>query len=180
MNSNRKIGIIVGILFLVALFTNLVAEGIRTNESLMLLIIMLDLFSAIGVIGIGIFMYSILKKYQKLALSYTVLRILEGIIFFMMIIFLFFSINFSINFNSIYVYVFVLGGLIFYSLLYRLKLIPNWLSIWGIVAMMMLLIANMLGLLGGGSTLMILLASPIALQEFVLAIFLIVKGFRIN
>jgi len=80
--------------------------------------------------------------------------------------------------NSIYVYIFVLGGLIFYSLLYRLKLVPNWLSIWGIIAMIMLLTANMFGLLGGESTLMILLASPIALQEFVMAIWLIVKGFR--
>jgi len=178
MNKKRKISIIVGVLFLVALFANLVAEGIRADESLMYSVIILDLFSAIGVIGIGIFMYPMLRKYQKLAFSYAVLRILEGIIFFMMIMFLFFAINFSIDFNSIYVYVFVLGGLIFYSLLYRLKLIPNWLSICGVVAMIMLLIANIFGLLGEGSALMILLAFPIALQEFVLAIWLIAKGFR--
>ena len=97
MKQKRKTAVIVGVLFLVALFANLVAEGIRGDGSLMFLIIILDLLSAIGVIGIGIFMYQVLKKYKKLALSYAILRIFEGIIFFMMIIYLYFAINASIN-----------------------------------------------------------------------------------
>ena len=179
MNKNRKTAIVVGILFLIALFTNLIAENIRGDNSLILHIIVLDLLSAIGVIGIGIFMYPILKQLnKKLALTYAFLRILEGILFFIMIISLLLTIDSFVNLNSIYVYIFVLCGLIFYSSLYKLKLIPNYLSIWGIIAIIMLLIANVLGLLSGDSTLMILLASPIALNEFVLAIWLIIKGFN--
>jgi hypothetical protein len=70
--------------------------------------------------------------------------------------------------------VFSLGALMIYSLFYRSRLIPRWLSVWGLVGAALYLAAPLL--LMFGSDLGILMA-PLALQEMVLALWLIVKGF---
>jgi hypothetical protein len=77
--------------------------------------------------------------------------------------------------------VFPLGALMFYYLLYQSKLIPRWLSGWGFIGATMLLAVGLLGMFGlvtEFSVLGILLALPIALNEMVLAVWLIVKGFN--
>jgi uncharacterized protein DUF4386 len=75
---------------------------------------------------------------------------------------------------------FCLGALMYYYVFYRSKLVPQWLSVWGLIAVMLLLSAVLLTLFDGEpfsiSGNLILLALPIALQEMVLAIWLIVKG----
>ena len=70
--------------------------------------------------------------------------------------------------------VFGLGALMFYYLLYRSKLIPGWLSAWGFLGAALVLAFGLLGLFGN---ILIYLALPIAVQEMVLAVWLIVKGF---
>jgi hypothetical protein len=75
---------------------------------------------------------------------------------------------------------FSLGGLLFYALLYRSKLVPRWLSAWGLGAILLNLAAGLLAMFGvidllsGTST---VLQLPIFLQETVLAVWLIVRGF---
>jgi hypothetical protein len=71
--------------------------------------------------------------------------------------------------------VFSLGALMFYYLLSQAKLIPRWLSGWGIVAAILYLTT---GLIAVFSTHMVILLMPMALQEMVMAIWLIVKGFN--
>ena len=75
--------------------------------------------------------------------------------------------------------VFAIGALMLYYLLFRSRLVPRWLSLWGLFAAPLFLIAS-LSLLWTGdpnSALANLLFVPLALQEMVLAAWLIVKGF---
>jgi hypothetical protein len=71
--------------------------------------------------------------------------------------------------------VFSIGALMVYYLFYQSALIPRWLSIWGIIGGLLYLSVPLLGKFG--SALDILMA-PLAIQEMVLAVWLIVKGFN--
>jgi hypothetical protein len=69
---------------------------------------------------------------------------------------------------------FVLGALMFYALLYQSRLVPRWLSIWGLVGAVLYIgapLGDMFGLSIG------VLMGPLALQEMVMAVWLIAKGF---
>jgi len=77
--------------------------------------------------------------------------------------------------------VFPLGALIFYCLLYQSKLIPRWISGWGLIAAILWLATTFLdlfGIISAWSTVQVVLALPIGLQEMVMAVWLIVKGFN--
>ena len=77
--------------------------------------------------------------------------------------------------------IFCLGALIFYYLLYQTNLIPRWLSGWGLIAIIPYFAAGLLvlfGFFGPLSTGEIVLEFPLALQEMVMAVWLIVKGFN--
>ena len=77
------------------------------------------------------------------------------------------------------VFAFSLGAFMYYYLFFQSRLIPRWLSGWGIAATVLMLAACLLALFSGsyvtGYALLIL---PIAVQEMVLAVWLIVKGFN--
>jgi hypothetical protein len=77
---------------------------------------------------------------------------------------------------------FCIGGAMYYAVFYRTRLIPRWLSVWGMIALVMLFSAVMITLFDGApysvSGNLVFLAFPIALQEMVLAVWLIVKGFN--
>ena len=75
---------------------------------------------------------------------------------------------------------FGLGALMYYYVLYRARLIPRWLSGWGLVAIGLALFATLYAgfTQNFGFTMVNNVSSiPIALQELVLAVWLIVKGF---
>lgn len=76
--------------------------------------------------------------------------------------------------------VFSLGALMFYSVLFRARLVPRWLSGWGLVAALIWLVTGgltMAGVVQPRSTAQIVPALPIAIHEIVLAGWLITKGF---
>lgn len=76
---------------------------------------------------------------------------------------------------------FAVGGLLYYLVFYRSKLIPTWLSAWGIGGVVLLIVAAVLiifGVIGPLSAGQVALAVPIGVQEIVLAVWLIVKGFN--
>ena len=86
---------------------------------------------------------------------------------------------------SIYLVVFCLGALLFYFVLYKSKLIPRFISAWGFLAAALLLTGSVLILLEvftGISQLglELIFVLPIAVNEMVLAIWLIVKGFNLS
>jgi len=68
-----------------------------------------------------------------------------------------------------------LGVLILNYALYQSELVPRWLSVWGLVGGALILAMGLLRLFGYP---VIFLAIPIILNELVLAIWLIVKGFN--
>ncbi len=77
------------------------------------------------------------------------------------------------------VFAFCLGAFMYYYLFFQSRLIPRWLSGFGIVAIILMLAACVLSLFSGNRiTSYIPLAFPIFLQEMVLAVWLIVKGFN--
>ena len=70
---------------------------------------------------------------------------------------------------------FVLGALMFYVLLYQSRLVPRWLSTWGLVGATLYFVpplGSMFGLSLG------VLMAPLAVQEMVMAVWLIAKGFN--
>jgi hypothetical protein len=82
---------------------------------------------------------------------------------------------------AIYVVIFTVGALILYSALYRSRLVPRWISAWGFLAAVLLLIGSvliMLDVFAGASGVELVFSMPIAVNEMVLAVWLIVKGFN--
>ncbi len=76
--------------------------------------------------------------------------------------------------------VFPLGALMFYYVLYQARLIPRWISGWGLIAAVVWLAAGlfqMFALISAFSTIQVVLSLPIAVQEMVMAVWLIVRGF---
>jgi|SRR3990172_3927707 len=145
---------------------------------------------------------------EKIALGYVVFRLLEGVLHIVLAINSLSLISLSQDYinsggpdshyfqalsNSIhartewttllYIIVYTLGAFMFYYLLYKTKLIPRWLSGWGGVAVAVLLtgaLLHMFGMFGAVPLMKVmpLFAPPIGLQELVMSIWLIVKGFN--
>ena len=70
---------------------------------------------------------------------------------------------------------FAVGALMFSVLLYQSRLVPRWLSTWGLVGAVLYIVpalGSMFGLSLG------VLMGPLALQEMVMAVWLIAKGFN--
>ena len=83
--------------------------------------------------------------------------------------------------NPILVIVFGLGALMLYYMFYQSKLIPRWISVWGFVAIILHLATGFLiifRLQSPFSTINTVMNFPIFLQEMVMAVWLIVKGFN--
>jgi hypothetical protein len=157
---------------------------------------------------VPVMMFPILKKYNEaLALAYVVFRgAIETVMYIVLAISWLFLIPLSQEYvkagtpdasyfqtlgavllkghgliGPVQTIVFCLGALIFYYLLYQTQLIPRWLSGWGLIAIIPYLAAGLLvlfGFIGSLSTSEIVLEFPLALQEMVMAVWLIVKGFN--
>ncbi len=80
--------------------------------------------------------------------------------------------------------VFSIGGLMIYALFYQTRLVPRWLSGWGLIGGVLYFVANVVSMFGPlhiapsidlGIGLLLI---PTAIQEMVFAVWLIVKGFN--
>ena len=83
--------------------------------------------------------------------------------------------------NAVTAFVFCLGAAMFYVLLYRSRIAPRWISAWGLVAIPFYVAAYLLPLYGVfdvDTPAQVLLYTPLAVQEMVLAVWMIARGFR--
>ena len=89
----------------------------------------------------------------------------------------------SVEITSILTIVFIVGLLMFYSTLYQGRLVPRWLSLWGLIGAVPYLIAFMLqmyGVISDADTIFNIMIMPLALQEMALALWMIIKGFKFS
>ena len=158
--------------------------------------------------GIAIALYPVLRKYNEgLALGSVGFRLIEGVFYIVGVMGLLSLLTLSQEFvkagapDTSYfqtlgalilavrdsagfvfgVIAFCLGALMYYYVFYQSKLIPRWLSGWGLVGATLCMVAGVLvmfRLIIPVSTIHIVLNLPIAVQEMVLAVWLIVKGFN--
>jgi hypothetical protein len=83
--------------------------------------------------------------------------------------------------SSLTTIVFIFGALMFYVLLYRSKLVPRWISVWGLLSAIPYAAAGILvifGVTNSTSTVDSVLRLPLGVQEILLAVWLIAKGFN--
>jgi len=173
------------------------------NENLVIIGALLVLIDAVAVAGIAIVIYPVLKKHNEtLALGYVGARIVESVLFSVNVITILTLLILSQEFvkagasNASYYQIlgtvllaaghwayllglglaFALSALILNFVLYQSKLIPRWLSAWGLVGAA-LVFANYL-LESFSINPIEILFLPIAAQEMVFALWLIVKGFN--
>lgn len=179
MNKSRKQAILVGVLILTAY--SILGSNNSDQKALGML---LEVISGLAVIGIAVIMFPLLKTYGKrISLLYLVLKGVEGALMIIAgVLFVIHSTSLLELRDQIYLvhgYIFAIPALMFYYLLYQSKLIPRWLSVWGGIASILLILVNILELIGVIPGLEILYL-PIVLNEVVLAIWLITKGFNIS
>jgi hypothetical protein len=82
--------------------------------------------------------------------------------------------------GTVGVLAFCTGATLYYLIFYRSQLIPRWLSVWGLAGTVLCLTAGLLVLFQSIAVLsstQVVLSLPIGVQEMVLAVWLIVKGF---
>ena len=177
---------------------------VAANENTVIIAVLLELVNVVAVIGIGVGMFPVLKKQNEaLALSYVAFRIVEATLLVVAVVSPLLLIalsqaylateaaevsNFQ-TFGTLFITArahlsgllltlfFSLGAFILYYLLYRSKLVPRWLSIWGLIAVVLVLTWNLLETYGISFNVGIIFGLPIILNEIVLGIWLIVKGF---
>lgn len=71
------------------------------------------------------------------------------------------------------------GALVLYSLLYRSRIVPGWLSLWGLAGAALILVRGVIEIydVSLSGAVQAAFAAPIGINEMVLAVWLIVKGF---
>ena len=79
--------------------------------------------------------------------------------------------------------VFSIGGMMIYVLFYQTRLVPSWLSGWGFIGAILYFVAHVDGIFGAQQILSFdsglgFLMAPLAIQEMVFAVWMIVKGFN--
>lgn len=167
--------------------------------------VVVKVISAVTSAGIAISLYPVLRRHSEgLALGSVCLRAIEAVFYLVSVLGLLALLSLGKGYATagpglgaqmqvlvglirelrtwagfiLAVMAFCLGAGMYYWVLLRTRLVPSWLSVWGLLALGMLLAMVVLILLGGkaeGS--LLALAAPIALQEMVLALWLILKGF---
>ncbi len=182
-------------------------SSIFTSENQILIGSFLHVIAAFACAGIAIALYPVLRKYNEgLALGSVGFRIAEGILYVFGSIGILMLLPLSQEFikagmpsNSYFqtlansllsmrdwtgilaVITFGVGALMYYAIFYQTRLIPRWLSGWGLIAAVLCLISGILvmfNIIDFFTPVQIALNIPIGLQEIVLAVWLIAKGFN--
>ncbi len=182
---------------------------IAASKNLIVVGALLAFVAAAGSAGIAIALYPVLRKHNEgLALGSVGFRLIEAVFYIVGTLGLLSLLSLSQEYASAApqaastfqvlgtlisairnwagfvfgVFFFCLGAAMYYYVMYQSRLIPRWLSAWGLVGLALLFSMTLLIAFGertsGPSGMQVLLAIPLALQEMVLGVWLIVKGFN--
>jgi hypothetical protein len=178
--------------------------GVAANASQVTGGALFYLIAAFTSVGIAVSLYPVLKPWNAgLALGSVVFRTIEAVMYIVAVVGLLSLVTLSQNAATtgaadpamlqamcdllrsgrehatlVGVFAFSLGAFMYYYVFFVARLIPRWLAGWGSVASGLMLVACVLALVSDKSvTGYVPLILPIAVQEMVLAVWLLVKGF---
>jgi uncharacterized protein DUF4386 len=197
--------------FLTSISSSNYLVDVSANANQLLVGALLTFIAAIASASIAISLYPVLKKYNgSLALAAVGFRLIEGVLYVVGIVSMLGLLALSQEFvkagapssssaphfqtlgvilvaeyhwvNYVgAVLAFCLGALMYYIIFYQTKLVPRWLSGWGLGAVILTIASSLLVMfnaIGAFSTAQVVLNLPIAVQEMALAVWLIIKGFN--
>jgi len=179
--------------------------NISANEVKVIIAMLLDLVTGASVFGISVILFPILKKHsESIALWYLGLRLTEWVIALLSGMFLLtvlviskdyvhasiqetsflqtlseYFLNLRGSIRNLMLLCFCLSASMFYFLLFRSRLLPRFISVWGLIGVI-LLFAEILSSIFGSSLGGIMLMLPMGLNEIFLGVWLIVKGFNLS
>jgi len=181
--------------------------AISTNAGQMIVFTAIKFFMGLACAGIGLALYPVLKKFNEgLAIGAAGFRVIEGMtsvvgaLLYILLLALsqefvkagapaasYFQtadavINAGIGWlrDVAMLLTFGIGALMYYVVFYQYRLVPRWLSVWGLVAITLTILSTVLvmfNVISPFSTIQIIFQMPILPQELVLAVWLIAKGF---
>jgi hypothetical protein len=179
---------------------------ISASEGTMIIRAFLTFLMAISCAGIGLGLYPIMRKYSVgMAIGVVGFRLIESMIDILGGVSTIALLALSQEFvkagapdtayfqtigavikagddwvsNGVMLLSWSIGAVMYYSIFYRYRLVPRWLSGWGLVGITLTIITSvlvMLHIIPGFGTIQMVANLPIALQEMVFAIWLIAKG----
>jgi hypothetical protein len=165
---------------------------------------LLELIAAGTSAGIAISLYPVLKKWSgTLALGAVVFRAIEAVMYTLGAVSMLSLLKVAQQFTQAAgadrswlqaigdslvgvrqeailagVFAFAVGALMYYYVFFRSRLLPRWLSAWGIAGELLMLVACLSALFSRNPvTSYTVLILPIAAQEIVMAVWLIARGF---
>jgi hypothetical protein len=177
--------------------------NVSANSNKVIFAMLLDLVCGLSVFAISVILFPILKKFsESIALWYVGLRLNEWICAIISGVFLLTVLSISKEYvkagepehsylqtlgkyfldargitRTLMLLGFCFSASMFYYLLFKTKLLPRFISIWGLIGVVLLFIEIMSNIfdhsLGG-----IIIMLPMGLNEIFLGIWLIVKGFN--
>jgi len=180
--------------------------NISANESQIIIGTFLVFLMGVACAGIGLALYPIMKKYSTgLAIGVVGFRVAEGILEILGGVITIGLLALSQEFvkagapdaayfrtigaiikagdawlsNGAALLLWCIGALMYYTVFYQYRLVPRWLSGWGLAGITLTTITSvlvMLHIIPGFGTVQVVANLPIALQEMVFAVWLIAKG----
>ncbi|MHA2028776.1 MAG: DUF4386 domain-containing protein [Candidatus Kariarchaeaceae archaeon] len=221
MDSNRKIAMVVGILFIIGSVFPAISltildpilddseylTEISENENQVVLAVIFQVIMGVVLIAISIVMYPILRQHdEKLAIGYFIARTVEVVLLTINLIAILAVFSLSEDFANtegqnlseftvigdtllaIREWSWLLGVNIAFAIsalllnysFYKSKIIPRWISVWGLIGGTLIFMLGIWGIFGNDidSNPAVALNWPIGINEMVLAVWLIVKGFN--
>ena len=217
--KKNRLSIILGIFFFFQALTSLISGAIlfnplkddtditktminmAKNQGIVQASILIDIFTAIGIIILAICLYQLLKKTDKLLASIalglyifeaTLLVVSKYVVFLLLGLSTLYLESPTIelaNYGSIildlngfiyssHIIPFGIAAIIFYYLLYKSGVVPKWLSLWGLITVPFVLVGVILMMYGVKVPFLILV--PYVPFEFVIGIFILVNGLKVE
>ncbi|NIV39663.1 MAG: DUF4386 family protein [Anaerolineae bacterium] len=176
-------------------------DNVAARETEVVLGALLELINGLAVIGIAVLLFPLLKQQDEAwALGYVALRIIEAVLIIAALVIplalvalgqeyvaagdpalqaagtAFLAARETLAGQMMGIF-FGLGALVLFVLLYQSRLVPRFISVWGLIAAVSILIWNLLEMVGLHISVGMIFALPIILNEIFLGFWLIIKGF---